>query len=181
MEVHHDKHHATYVANLNKLVDATPELAGKSLDEILANGLALVPEPIRQAVRNNGGGVWNHNLYWQVMGPKPAGAPVGHVAKAIAARFGSVDEFKAKFTAAGIGRFGSGWAWLVKNSVGGVDIVSTANQDTPLSDGQAPVLALDVWEHAYYLKYQNRRAEYIDAWWSVVNWGVVEDLYNAAK
>jgi Fe-Mn family superoxide dismutase len=181
MEIHHDKHHATYVANLNKALEGAPELAGKSLEALLAHNLAAVPDALKTAVRNNGGGVWNHDLYWQIMGKNAGGAPVGNVGKAIAAAYGSFDEFKAKFAAAGLGRFGSGWAWLVKTTAGGVDIVSTANQDTPLSEGKSPVLALDVWEHAYYLHYQNRRADYISSWWNVVNWGAVEDLFNSAK
>jgi Fe-Mn family superoxide dismutase len=181
MEIHHDKHHATYVTNLNKALESAPELAGKSLDTLLANGLKAVPESIRTAVRNNGGGDWNHAMFWEIMGPKAGGAPVGNVAKAIGAKYGSFDEFKTKFAAAGMGRFGSGWAWLVKTSDGGVDIVSTANQDNPLSEGKVPVFGLDVWEHAYYLHYQNRRADYITAWWNVVNWGHVEDRFNAAK
>jgi Fe-Mn family superoxide dismutase len=181
MEIHHDKHHATYVTNLNKALEAAPELAGKSLDTLLANGLKAVPESIRTAVRNNAGGDWNHTMFWEIMGPKAGGAPVGNVAKAIGAKYGSFDEFKTKFAAAGMGRFGSGWAWLVKTSDGGVDIVSTANQDNPLSEGKLPVLNLDVWEHAYYLHYQNRRADYIGAWWNVVNWSHVEDRFNAAK
>ena len=180
MEIHHDKHHATYVANLNKALEGAPELAGKSLEALLAHNLAGIPDALKPAVRNNGGGVWNHDLFWQLMAKNAGGAPVGNVAKAIAAKFGSFDEFKAKFAAAGLGRFGSGWAWLVKTP-GGVDIVSTPNQDTPLSEGKSPVLALDVWEHAYYLNYQNRRADYINAWWNVVNWGEVEDLFNSAE
>jgi Fe-Mn family superoxide dismutase len=181
MEIHHDKHHATYVANLNKALEGAPELAGKSLEALLAHNLAAVPDALKTAVRNNGGGVGNHDLYWQIMGKNAGGAPVGNVGKAIAAAYGSFDEFKTKFAAAGLGRFGSGWAWLVKTTAGGVDIVSTANQDTPLSEGKSPVLALDVWEHAYYLHYQNRRADYISSWWNVVNWGAVEDLFNSAK
>jgi Fe-Mn family superoxide dismutase len=181
VEIHHDKHHATYVANLNKALEGAPELAGKSLEALLAHNLAAVPDALKTAVRNNGGGVWNHDLYWQIMGKNAGGAPVGNVGKAIAAAYGSFDEFKTKFAAAGLGRFGSGWAWLVKTTAGGVDIVSTANQDTPLSEGKSPVLALDVWEHAYYLHYQNRRADYISSWWNVVNWGAVEDLFNSAK
>jgi Fe-Mn family superoxide dismutase len=180
MEIHHDKHHATYVANLNKILEGAPDLAGKSLEALLGNGLAAVPDALKTAVRNNGGGVWNHDFFWQVMGKNAGGTPVGNVAKAIASKYGTVDEFKAKFAAAGLGRFGSGWAWLVK-SADGVDITSTANQDSPISEGKSPLLALDVWEHAYYLKYQNRRADYIASWWNVVNWGKVEDLYNSAK
>jgi Fe-Mn family superoxide dismutase len=181
MEIHHDKHHAAYVANLNKALEGAPELAGKSLEALLAHNLAAVPDALKTAVRNNGGGVWNHDLFWQVMGKNAGGAPVGNVGQAIASKYGNFDEFKAKFAAAGLGRFGSGWAWLVKTAAGGVDIVSTANQDTPLSEGKSAVLALDVWEHAYYLHYQNRRADYIASWWNVVNWGVVEDLFNSAK
>jgi Fe-Mn family superoxide dismutase len=181
MEIHHDKHHATYVANLNKALEGAPELAGKSLEALLAHNLVAVPDAIKTAVRNNGGGVWNHDLFWQVMGKNAGGAPVGKVGQAIASKYGNFDEFKAKFAAAGLGRFGSGWAWLVKTDAGGVDIVSTANQDSPISEGKSPVLALDVWEHAYYLHYQNRRADYIASWWNVVNWGFVEDLFNAAK
>ena len=180
MEIHHDKHHATYVTNLNKALESAPELEGKSLDALLAHNLAAVPDSIKTAVRNNAGGVWNHDFFWQVMGKSAGGAPVGNVGKALSAKFGSFDEFKAKFAAAGLGRFGSGWAWLVKSG-DGVDIVSTANQDTPLSEGKSPVLGLDVWEHAYYLKYQNRRADYIASWWNVVNWGRVEELFNSAK
>lgn len=180
MEIHHDKHHATYVTNLNKALESAPELEGKSLEALLAHNLAAVPDSIKTAVRNNAGGVWNHDFFWQVMGKSAGGAPVGNVGKALSAKFGSFDEFKAKFAAAGLGRFGSGWAWLVKSG-DGVDIVSTANQDTPLSEGKSPVLGLDVWEHAYYLKYQNRRADYIASWWNVVNWGRVEELFNSAK
>ena len=180
MEIHHDKHHATYVTNLNKALEGAPDLAGKSVEALLAHGLAAVPDGIKAAVRNNGGGVWNHDLFWKVMAKNAGGAPVGNVAKAIQKKYGNFDEFKAKFAAAGLGRFGSGWAWLVK-SADGVDIVSTPNQDSPISEGKSPVLALDVWEHAYYLHYQNRRADYIASWWNVVNWGYVEDLYNSAK
>lgn len=180
MEIHHDKHHATYVTNLNKALESAPELEGKSLEALLSHNLAAVPDSIKTAVRNNGGGVWNHDFFFQVMGKSAGGAPVGNVGKALSAKFGSFDEFKAKFAAAGLGRFGSGWAWLVKSG-DGVDIVSTANQDTPLSEGKSPVLGLDVWEHAYYLKYQNRRADYIASWWNVVNWGRVEELFNSAK
>jgi Fe-Mn family superoxide dismutase len=181
MEVHHDKHHQTYVNNLNKALEGAPELAGKSLEELLANGVAAAPEAIRTAVRNNGGGVWNHNLFWECLGPKAGGAPVGNLAKAITAKFGSFDTFKEKFNAAALGRFGSGWVWLLKTADGGVDITSTANQDTPISEGKTPVLTLDVWEHAYYLKYQNRRPEYVTNWWNVVNWEKAEARFNAGK
>ena len=166
------------MTNLNKLLESAPALAGKSLEDLLANNLAIVPENIRTAVRNNGGGVWNHNMYWKVMGPATGGAPVGNVAQAITAAFGSFDAFKEKFTAAGLGRFGSGWAWLLKTP-SGVEITSSANQDTPISEGKNPILCCDVWEHAYYLKYQNRRPDYLAAWWSVVNWKAVEDRFNA--
>ena len=179
MEIHHDKHHAAYVTNLNKALESAPELAGKSIDALLANGLSAVPEPIRTVVRNNGGGHWNHSLFWDLMAKNAGGDPVGQVADAIKAKFGGFDEFKAKFAAAGIGRFGSGWAWLVKSG-DGIEVLSTANQDTPVSDGKKPVLALDVWEHAYYLHYQNRRPDYITAWWNVVDWKKVEELYRAA-
>jgi Fe-Mn family superoxide dismutase len=181
MEIHHDKHHGAYVTNLNKALESVPDLGGKSLEELFENNLAIVPESIRTAVRNNGGGHWNHTMFWEIMGAKSGGAPVGKTAEAIKAKFGSFDEFKAKFAAAGMGRFGSGWAWVVKTSDGGVDIVSTPNQDNPIMDGKAPVFGLDVWEHAYYLNYQNRRADYITAWWNVVNWGAIEDRFNSAK
>jgi Fe-Mn family superoxide dismutase len=178
MEIHHGKHHAAYVTNLNKALESAPELAGKSIEELLANNLAIVPEAIRTAVRNNGGGHWNHSLFWNLMGPNAGGSPVGNVADAINATFGSFDAFKEKFGAAGVGRFGSGWAWLIKED-SGLSITSTPNQDTPLSDGKKVVLGLDVWEHAYYLKYQNRRPDYIGAWWNVVNWKAVEDRFNS--
>jgi Fe-Mn family superoxide dismutase len=178
MEIHHGKHHAAYVANLNKALESAPELAGKSIEELLANNLAIVPEAIRTAVRNNGGGHWNHSLFWNLMGPNAGGAPIGNVAAAINATFGSFDTFKEKFSAAGVGRFGSGWAWLIKED-SGLAITSSPNQDTPISDGKKVVLGLDVWEHAYYLKYQNRRPDYISAWWNVVNWKAVEDRFNS--
>jgi Fe-Mn family superoxide dismutase len=174
MEIHHGKHHAAYVANLNKALEPAPELAGKPLEVLLANGLAAVPESIRTAVRNNGGGTLNHSFFWLSMGPKAGGQPSGKLAEAIQGGFGSFEQFKEKFSAAAMGRFGSGWAWLVKDGAGKLDISSTANQDTPLSEGKSPLLALDVWEHAYYLKYQNRRVEYVAAWWNVVNWQEVE-------
>jgi Fe-Mn family superoxide dismutase len=177
MEFHHDKHHATYVTNLNKALESAPELSGKSLEELLASGLAAVPESIRTAVRNHGGGTINHNLFWNIMGPNAGGAPSGKLAEAVKSVFGGYDQFKEKFTAAAMGRFGSGWAWLVKDAAGKLDISSTANQDSPVSEGKTPLLTLDVWEHAYYLKYQNRRAEYITAWWNVVNWAEVEKRF----
>jgi Fe-Mn family superoxide dismutase len=181
MELHHDKHHQTYVTNLNKALESAPELAAKSLDELLSNNLAIVPEAIRTAVRNHGGGHANHELFWSILGPNAGGAPVGKLGAAITATFGSFDAFKEKFNAAAAGRFGSGWAWLVKNAAGGLEVLSTANQDTPVSEGKYPILTLDVWEHAYYLKYQNRRPEYIGAWWNVVNWAEAEKRYNSAK
>ena len=177
MEFHHDKHHAAYVANLNKALESAPELSGKTLEELLANGLAAVPESIRTAVRNHGGGTINHDLFWNIMGPNTGGPPSGNLAEALKSVFGGYDQFKEKFSAAAMGRFGSGWAWLVKDAAGKLDISSTANQDSPISEGKTPLLTLDVWEHAYYLKYQNRRAEYIGAWWNVVNWPEVEKRF----
>jgi Fe-Mn family superoxide dismutase len=178
MEIHHGKHHNAYVTNLNKALESAPELAGKSLEELLANNLSAVPEGIRTAVRNNGGGHWNHSLFWNLMGPNGGGAPIGNTASAINAAFGSFDTFKEKFGAAGVGRFGSGWAWVVKEDSGLV-ITSSPNQDTPIMEGKKVVLGLDVWEHAYYLKYQNRRPDYIGAWWNVVNWQAVEARLNS--
>ncbi len=178
MEIHHGKHHQTYVTNLNKALESAPELAGKSLEELLANNLAIVPESIKTAVRNNGGGHWNHSFFWEILGPNAGGTPTGNVAKAIDAAFGSFDAFKEKFAAAATGRFGSGWAWLVKSG-DGVEITSSPNQDNPVFEGKTPILGLDVWEHAYYLKYQNRRPEYIGAFWNVVNWAEVEKRFNA--
>ncbi len=174
MEIHHGKHHGAYVTNLNKALESTPALSGKPLAALLAGNLALVPESIRTAVRNNGGGHANHTFFWQIMAPKAGGSPSGKLAEAIRSTFGNFDQFKEKFTAAAMGRFGSGWAWLVKDGSGKLEIYSTANQDSPLMEGKSPVVGIDVWEHAYYLKYQNRRAEYIAAWWNVVNWPEVE-------
>jgi Fe-Mn family superoxide dismutase len=178
MEIHHGKHHNAYVTNLNKALESAPELAGKTVEELLANNCAIVPENIRTAVRNNGGGHINHSMFWTIMGPGAGGPPVGNVAQAIVGAFGSFDTFKEKFNAAGAARFGSGWAWLLKSG-NKVEIVSTANQDSPVMEGKHPVMGLDVWEHAYYLKYQNRRPEYMAAWWSVVNWAEVESRFNA--
>jgi superoxide dismutase, Fe-Mn family len=176
MEIHHGKHHAAYVANLNKAITGTP-LEGKSIDDIVKN-IGTAPENIRGAVRNNGGGHWNHSFFWKILAPKAGGAPSGKLGDAIKSAFGSFDDFKAKFEAAGLGRFGSGWVWLVSNN-GKLEIVSTANQDNPLM-GKAvagcegkPVLGCDVWEHAYYLKYQNKRGDYLKAFWNVVNWNEV--------
>jgi superoxide dismutase, Fe-Mn family len=172
MEIHHDKHHGTYVNNLNKALESAPEWQDKSIEEILAN-INTVPESIRMAVRNNGGGHANHSLFWPLLSASGGGAPKGEIASIITSTFGSFDSFKEKFNAAATGRFGSGWAWLVKDGSGKFEITSTANQDSPLIEGKKPVLGLDVWEHAYYLKYQNRRPEYIAAWWNVVNWDEV--------
>ena len=177
MQIHHDKHHAAYVTNLNAAIEKHPELGSKSLEALLSD-LNSVPEDIRTAVRNHGGGTWNHNLFWEIMGPKAGGEPKGALAKAIDSGFGSFANFKTEFEKSAMGRFGSGWAWLVKKG-SGLAIVSSANQDNPMSDGQAPLLALDVWEHAYYLKYQNRRQEYVTNWWNVVNWEAVAARYAA--
>ncbi len=178
MEIHHGKHHNAYVTNLNKALESAPQLADKTVEELLANHCAAVPENIRTAVRNNGGGHINHSMFWQIMGHKAGGEPGGKLADAIKSTFGGFDAFKEKFAAAGVGRFGSGWAWLLKDGSGKIEIVSTANQDSPVMEGKFPVLGLDVWEHAYYLKYQNRRPDYIAAWWNVVNWYEVEKRFT---
>jgi len=180
MEIHHDKHHAAYVNNLNKALESAPDLQNKKLEELLANNCAAVPESIRTAVRNNGGGHANHSMFWVILGPGKGGQPVGNLAQAINGAFGGFDQFKEKFNAAAAGRFGSGWAWLLKSGTS-LDIASTANQDSPLMEGKFPVIGLDVWEHAYYLKYQNRRPEYIAAWWNVVNWEEAEKRFNSGK
>lgn len=180
MEIHHGKHHNAYVTNLNKALESAPELNGKSLEELLANNLAIVPESIKTAVRNNGGGHYNHSLFWKIMGPKGGGAPVGELATAITGAFGSFDDFKTKFGAAAVGRFGSGWAWLIWNGKA-IEITSSPNQDGPVMEGKYPIIGLDVWEHAYYLKYQNRRPDYIGAWWNVVDWTVAEERFKAKK
>jgi len=182
MEIHHGKHHAAYVNNLNKALEQAPQLSGKSLEELLAGNLAIVPEGIKTPVRNNAGGHHNHTLFWDILNPagKPGATPVGQLASAIGGAFGSFDQFKEKFTAAATGRFGSGWAWLIKKS-GKLEIISTANQDSPIMDGAYPVIGLDVWEHAYYLKYQNRRPDYITAWWNVVNWKVADERFGKGK
>ncbi len=180
MEIHHGKHHNAYVTNLNKALESAPDLASKSLEELLADNCALVPENIRTAVRNNGGGHWNHSMFWQILAPNAGGAPVGNLAGAINQAFGSFDAFKEKFNAAATTRFGSGWAWLCKTA-GGLEVSSSANQDCPIMEGKFPVIGLDVWEHAYYLKYQNRRPDYIGAWWNVVNWQEAERRFNAGK
>jgi Fe-Mn family superoxide dismutase len=169
MEIHHGKHHNAYVTNLNKALESAPELQNKSLEELLANNCAIVPENIRTAVRNNGGGHANHSMFWTILAPNNGAGPTGELSNAINSAFGGFDGFKEKFNAAATSRFGSGWAWLLKGN-GGLEITSTANQDSPLMEGRKIVLGLDVWEHAYYLKYQNRRPDYINAWWNVVNW-----------
>jgi Fe-Mn family superoxide dismutase len=180
MEIHHGKHHQAYITNANKALESAPDLAGKTVEELLANNCAIVPDAIKTAIRNNGGGHANHSLFWTILGPKAGGAPVGNLASAITGAFGSFEAFKEKFAAAGTTRFGSGWAWLLKTG-SGVEVTSTANQDSPLMEGKFPVIGLDVWEHAYYLKYQNRRPDYIAAWWSVVNWAEAEKRFNAGK
>ncbi len=177
MQIHHDKHHAAYITNLNAALEKHSHLAEKSLEALLTN-LDAVPEDIRSAVRNHGGGTWNHDLFWQVMAPRAGGEPQGGLARAIEASFRNFANLKAEFEKAAIGRFGSGWAWLVKKG-SRLAVVSTANQDNPMSDGMIPLLTLDVWEHAYYLKYQNRRAEYVSKWWNVVNWAEVASRYLA--
>lgn len=179
MNIHHTKHHNTYVTNLNNALEGHDDLLSKSIEELVAN-LDAVPESIRTAVRNNGGGHANHSLFWQLLSPNGGGEPKGEVADAINSKFGSFDKFKEEFAKAATGRFGSGWAWLVVNN-GQVEITSTPNQDSPLTEGKTPILGLDVWEHAYYLKYQNRRPEYITNFWNVVNWDEVEKRYQAAK
>ncbi|HZK78067.1 MAG TPA: superoxide dismutase [Gemmatimonadaceae bacterium] len=176
MQIHHGKHHQAYVNNLNAAIEKAPELANKSLDELM-RGINTVPEAVRTAVRNNGGGHWNHSFFWKLMGPNAGGQPSGEVGRAIDDAFGSFDKFKEQFSAAGVGRFGSGWAWLL-NDGGKLSITSTPNQDNPLMEGKSAILGLDVWEHAYYLRYQNKRPDYITAWWNVVNWGAVEQNFS---
>lgn len=179
MRIHHGKHHQAYVDNLNKALEKHAALQARSAEELIRD-LAAVPEEIRTAVRNNGGGHVNHTMFWQVMGPNGGGAPTGKVADAINGAFGSFDKFKEEFAKAAMGRFGSGWAWLVEKD-GRVSVESTPNQDNPMMDGKTPVFGIDVWEHAYYLKYQNRRPDYLAAWWDVVNWTKAGELYAAAK
>jgi len=184
MEIHHDKHHAAYVANLNNAVKDKPEFEAKTVEELIGD-LNAVPEAIRTAVRNNGGGHWNHSFFWKIMGPNAGGKPSGPLAAAIDAAFGSFEAFQEKLQTAGVGRFGSGWAWLSVKADKSLCVCSTPNQDNPLMKGVVectgtPILGVDVWEHAYYLNYQNRRPDYIKAWWNTVNWPVVESLYAAA-
>ncbi len=179
MEIHHGRHHNAYVTNLNNAIAGKADLEAMSIDELVKN-LDKVPKDIAAPVRNNGGGHWNHTFFWNIMAPNAGGAPTGDLAKAIDEAFGSFDAFKEAFAKAGVGRFGSGWAWLVKKD-GKLAITSTPNQDNPLMDGSGtPILGIDVWEHAYYLKYQNKRPDYIAAWWNVVNWKAVADLYAKA-
>jgi superoxide dismutase, Fe-Mn family len=176
MEIHHGKHHQTYVTNLNSALEKAPDWQNKSIDELMRE-ISRVPESVRTAVRNNGGGHWNHSMFWQIMSPNGGGEPGGALADAMKQAFGGFDEFKEEFAAAGTGRFGSGWAWLVTDG-GKLSITSTPNQDNPLMEGKNAILGVDVWEHAYYLKYQNRRPDYIKAWWNVVNWSEVETRFK---
>jgi Fe-Mn family superoxide dismutase len=171
MEIHHGKHHNAYVTNLNAALDKHPELQSKSAEDLI-RGISSVPEDVRTAVRNNGGGHVNHSMFWQIMAPNAGGQPAGAIADAINAAFGGFDKFKEEFKKAAVGRFGSGWAWVV-NTGGKIAIESSPNQDNPMMDGKKPVFGIDVWEHAYYLKYQNRRPDYVDAWWNVVNWNEI--------
>jgi Fe-Mn family superoxide dismutase len=180
MQLHHDKHHAAYVNNLNAALQNAPQFASLSIEGLIQR-LNEVPDNIRTAVRNNGGGHLNHSMFWQIMTPNGGGQPGGELANAINSTFGSFDQFKAAFNDAGVKRFGSGWAWLVLNPNGSLQVTSTANQDSPLTDGSFPIMGNDVWEHAYYLKYQNRRPEYLSAWWNVVNWNEIEKRYQQAK
>ncbi|MDQ0156372.1 superoxide dismutase SodA [Robertmurraya andreesenii] len=179
MNIHHTKHHNTYVTNLNAALEGNEELLSKSVEEVISN-LDAVPEAARTAVRNNGGGHANHSLFWTILSPNGGGEPTGDLAAAINSKFGSFDSFKAEFTKAATTRFGSGWAWLAVNN-GELEVTSTPNQDSPLMEGKTPLLGLDVWEHAYYLNYQNRRPDYINAFWNVVNWDEVAKRYSAAK
>jgi len=178
MHLHHDKHHQAYVDNANAAISKTPELAGKSPEELLAN-LSTVPEAVRGAIRNNAGGHVNHSMFWTIMGANAGGAPDGAIAEAISKTFGDFSQFQEKLNDAGVKQFGSGWTWLALGP-GGLQVLSTPNQDSPISQGLQPILGNDVWEHAYYLKYQNRRAEYLKAWWNVVNWAEVNKRYQAA-
>ncbi|OYD09143.1 superoxide dismutase [Paludifilum halophilum] len=180
MDIHHGRHHKTYVDKLNAALEGKAELQSKSVEDLVAN-LDQVPEDIRTAVRNNGGGHLNHSLFWQIMSPNGGGKPTGELAGAIDETFGSFEKFQEEFANTAAGRFGSGWAWLVVKNDGNLAVVNTLNQDNPVSDGHTPILGLDVWEHAYYLKYQNKRPEYIKAWWNVVNWDEVNKRYQQAK
>ncbi len=180
MEIHHDKHHQAYITNANKALEGHPDLAAKPVNELLAD-LNKIPESVRTVLRNNAGGHSNHTFFWKIIGPNAGGTPKGKLAEAINSTFGGFDQFKEELQKAAIGRFGSGWAWLVVNKEGKLQITSTANQDTPISDGLKPVIGVDVWEHAYYLLYQNRRPDYLKAWWNVVNWDQAEKNFEAGK
>ena len=180
MGIHHGKHHQAYVTNLNAALEKAPEMFGKSLNDIIEN-LNAVPEAIRGAVRNNGGGHWNHSLFWKLLVPKSGGEPGGELGAAIRTTFGDFAKFREQMNAAGLARFGSGWAWLVLDGSGALKIESTPNQDNPLMEGKTALLGIDVWEHAYYLKYQNRRADYLNAFWNVTHWGEVQTRFEAAK
>ena len=180
MQIHYGKHHATYVTNLNAAIQKHPELEKKTPEELVRN-LKTVPEDIRAAVRNNGGGHVNHTMFWQIMKPKGGGNPTGAISDAIKSSFGNFDEFKKQFNDAGLKQFGSGWAWLVRDGGGKLSIISTPNQDNPMTEGHYPIMGNDVWEHAYYLKHQNKRADYLNVWWNVVNWDEVNKRLAAAK
>ena len=180
MEIHHGKHHAGYVSKLNAAIEGNSELANIEVEDLLKS-LPKIPENIRTAVRNNGGGHYNHTIFWNIMGPDGGGEPTGDLANAISNTFGSFQDFKSEFSKAAATRFGSGWAWLVLNKSGDLSVMSTPNQDNPISQELKPVMGLDVWEHAYYLKYQNRRPDYIEAWWNVVNWNAVAERYSNLK
>jgi superoxide dismutase, Fe-Mn family len=180
MTLHHDKHHATYVNNLNTALEKYPDLQGKSAEELIKD-LNSVPEDIRTAVRNNGGGHVNHTMFWEIMGPNGGGEPTGAIADAIRESFGSFEDFKKQFNDAGAKRFGSGWVWLVRGNDGKLQITSTANQDNPMMEGQYPIMGNDVWEHAYYLTYRNRRPEYLSAWWNVVNWDAINQRFESGR
>ena len=180
MEIHHDKHHQAYITNLNKALEGHADLSSKPIEELIAN-LGDVPEAARTAVRNNGGGHANHSFFWKIMGPNGGGEPTGELAEAITETFGSFDAFKEKVQATGAARFGSGWAWLVLSKDKKLEVMSTANQDSPIMEGHTPILGVDVWEHSYYLKYQNKRPDYLKAWWNTVNWPAVAENYAKAR
>ena len=181
MEIHHGKHHQAYVTNLNKALESTPALQDKPIEKLLEDNCSILPEEIRTAVRNNGGGHVNHSMFWKIMKPKSGGDPSGPIAEAIQKSFGSFKDFQTKFNDAGVKQFGSGWAWLAGKRNGEVQILSTPNQDNPISQGLFPIFGNDVWEHAYYLKYNNRRPEYLAAWWNVVNWDEINKRYESLK
>ncbi len=180
MEIHHDKHHQAYITNLNKALEGHADLGSKPINELIAD-LSAVPESARTAVRNNGGGHANHSFFWKIMGPNGGGEPTGELAEAITETFGGLDALKEKINAAGAGRFGSGWSWLVLSKDKKLEVISTPNQDSPIMDGHTPILGVDVWEHAYYLKYQNKRPDYLKAWWNTLNWAAINENYLAAR